>query len=85
MRPGSHWTLEVFSDETEWLLDEIDLPGLLAREVREILNVSEDIDIRDGVFPLHGEPLQRIAERVGYRPVRGASFFLAYDGDGTLV
>jgi hypothetical protein len=82
---SSEWFVEVFSDETEWQLDRIQVAGLLAREVREILNLPEQEDIRDGLYPLEGEALRRIAARAGYRPVAGASFFLAYDGDGTLI
>ena len=81
----SEWVIEVFSDETEWLIDEIKVEGLPAREVREILHLPEQEDIRHGAYPLEGEALRRIAERAGYRPVAGASFFLAYEGDGTLV
>ncbi|MEU0096124.1 hypothetical protein [Kribbella sp. NPDC006257] len=80
---SSDWTIEVFSDETEWLIDEVTVPGLLGREVREILALPEEEDIR-GTYRLDGEALARIAARAGYRPVTGASFFLSYEGDGTL-
>ncbi|MFG1906599.1 hypothetical protein [Kribbella sp. NPDC048928] len=86
MKPdSSDWIIEVFSDETEWLIDRIQVDGLLAREVREMLNLPEQEDIRHGAYPLEGEALRRVAMRAGYRPVAGASFFLAYEGDGTLI
>lgn len=81
----SEWFIEVFSDETEWLIDRVQVEGLLARQVREILHLPEQEDIRHGAYPLEGEALRRIAERASYRPAAGASFFLAYEGDGTLI
>ncbi|MFC8451619.1 hypothetical protein [Kitasatospora sp. NPDC057223] len=72
------WYLEIFSKETEELIEEVPLRMIRAKDVRAVLGRPETEDVHDGGHPVTGGTLEVLLRLAGCPIDEGADYFLAY-------